>query len=145
MMRHLIVKVLNPQIKADNLKRFCKKGGSGVFLTVCAVPSAAFWGWCQEEEAKVQNLRSPWELGYSNLFLLMEGPDDIMHLSRNSGLYKPDCAVPASMILCYSAYFMRRRAVLSTVAPSCGSPYHFWWLLKDTFISNRALVLLDWP
>lgn len=73
----------------------------GGFLMICATPSAAFWLWRQEGEVKVQNfLRGLWELGNSNLFLLMEGPDYIMHIPRNSGLYKPDFAVPASMILC---------------------------------------------
>ena len=68
---------------------------------ICATPSGAFWLWRQQEEVKVQNfLRGPWELGYSNLLLLMEDPDYIMHLSRNSGLYKPDFAVPASMLKC---------------------------------------------
>ena len=100
-MRHRIVKVLNPWINGDNLKGLVRKEEMGTFLMICATPSGAFWLWRQQEEVKVQNfLRGPWELGYSNLLLLMEDPDYIMHLSRNSGLYKPDFAVLASMLKC---------------------------------------------
>lgn len=98
---------------------------------VFAAPCSSSGCDSREEEVKMQNfLTGLWEAGYSDLFLLVEGFDFDIHHSGNSGSVS-QIAVPVSLILHCSSYLAEEGQFYILLVPSCGSPSHFWWVLKD--------------